>query len=655
MTRMNPRFRRVISASVMLAVSAAPGAVSTASDDVPFASYVPSKAGGFIRMRSVAAFDTLLGDLRAGILLATLTGAANPRAQSLDWSVLLERFLGPDTPVDQTELLNLEAAIALDSWHDPAHMVWFFRLKNPSLVDSWFPQDKRTAEDRSRTALMFRTNDGLIVALRDDVLVLTRRWVGDRLLIDVMQMLTGRPDAALQSDQRYNELLTYLPPNAVATLYVAEAPDRSPLSWVLGGAGERALAGVYGDDQRVDVAIRGTFATTVTYSDVEPDAVGQLMRLPRTTLFAMVQARSLDPRTLAGTGTSELLRFARLLVTMGRRRGVKDARRIDIGPHVVAAWGQSISSDRGFPELALMIECSDAPAFKQNLDAILNNVLATLHRAARGEADVPLAVGHQSYLGIPISVLPQVEGEQSDSRGMLRILTEIQPTWAAWGDWIILASCRSHLERILDAQFGLVPTLGSLPEAQFIRSARRGTAMLALAQTSDVAQQIDAWLEATGAASPPWLASQWWDSVLGIEAFLGPSLGIKLHEDHQPGGLRVKRTIQGTAGAGRLRGGDLIVGLNGRTLDLAQPQRDFRRQWRARDDGEKPVLRVLRDGTFTDVTLEVVEDNTAAIPEYDPEPWLRQLGSIARAITFGNVAVHVTDDRHYSARITLRK
>lgn len=619
-----------------------------------FTSYVPAEAAGYIRTRSLAAFDSLLGDFRAGELLSTLTGHVNARAIGVSWSMLLDKFLGSATSIDQAYLMSVDAAVVLDSWQDPTHMVWFFRLGDASLLNRWFPKERRTAQNTSRTDLMFRTEDGLIVALHGDVLVLARRWADDRLLIEIIQLLTGRHEASLAAEQKFHELRTYLPPDAVATVYALQAPRAMPLAWTLGTNGERLIAGLYTDGDRVDVAIRGATATPVSRADIDPSAVGQLMRLPRTTLFAMLQARTLDPRSLAGGSTSGLSRLARLLVTMGRRTASGHAEKIDIGPHVVLAWGQSIGNDDDFPELAVLVECADATGLKENVDDILTNVLSTLTRRGSESAARP-TIRHESYLGIPFSVLPAISNMPSDQLGMLEILKEVQPAWAAWGDWMILSTHRSYLERILDAQFGLIPTLGSLPDARFIHTMKRGTVLVAVAQTTDVANQIDAWLDGPAGVTPSWLDPLWWDKVLGVEPFAGPSLGIKLDDAFVAGGLLVQATFPTTAAAGHFHPGDRIFGFNGRTLDLAEPRRDFRQAWRRRNGAQPAVFRVLRQGKLLDVVLDPVGDAHEPVPEFNPKPWLRQLATVVRSIASGNLALHVTDDRHYSARMTLHK
>lgn len=619
-----------------------------------FTSYVPAEAAGYIRTKSFAAFDALLGDFRAGELLSALTGHVDAHASGVTWSMLLDKFLGSATSIDQTYLMGVEAAVVVDSWHDPTHMVWFFRLNDANLLNQWFPKERRTAQNTSRTDLMFRTEDGLIVALHGDVLVLARRWVDDRLLIETIQLVTGRHEASLGAEQKYHELRTYLPPDAVATVYALQAPRAMPLTWTLGTTGERLIAGLYTDGDRVEVAIRGTTATPVARADIDPSAVGQLMRLPRTTLFAMLQARTLDSRSLAGGSTSGLSRLARLLVTMGRRTGGGHAEKIDIGPHVVLAWGQSITSNDDFPELAVLVQCANATALKENVDDILANVLSALERTG-SESTVRPTIRHESYLGIPLSVLPEVSEVPSDQLGMLEVLKQVQPAWAAWGDWMILSTHRSYLERILDAQFGLIPTLGSLPDARFIHTMKRGTALVAVAQTTDVANQIDAWLDGPADATPSWLDPLWWDKVLGVEPFAGPSLGIKLDEAFVAGGLLVQATVPDTAAVGRFHPGDRIIGFNGRTLDLAEPKRDFRQAWRRRDGAQPAVFRVLRQGKLLNVVLKPVGDAHEPVPEFNPKPWLRQLATVVRSIASGNLTLHVTDERHYSARMTLHK
>ncbi len=630
--------------------------VDAASRDVPFGTYVPASVPYFVTLRSLTALDRALRDVKAGQLMAQLSGSGDERIRRADARSVLRAFLGREKSIDLPTLMGLSAAVAIDSWSDTPHAVWFFRLRDTTVVDQWFPEQRRTAQDTSRGALIFRTPDGLIVAQRGDILVLARRWIGDRLLIEIVQMLTGKPEASLAQSQRYQELAMYLPAASLATVYVNRPADEqsAPAATRIAGVElERVVIGLYASANDIDLAIRGTLVNESAQERLKPRAISQMLRLPHTTLFAATRTVDLDPAALVGQGGSGLSRYGRVLFSLlGRNQaGAKPVSKL--GPHVVFAWGQTITSTSDFPQVAVLVECEDSAEFKARLDGTLSNVTAAI-RTLDPQQLALLTVAHETHLGVGVSYIPTVTIDDPARLGALRLLTDIQPAWAAWGNWILLTSHREHLKRILDAQFGLVPTLGSLPAARVIRPGQQGVAMMSVAQTSIAAQQIDAWLAESSEDMPLWLDPIWWDSLLGADVLQSKSLGVRIERDYSPGQIRVSTTVAQTAAEGLLQRGDRIIGLNGRLIDLADPARDFRRQWRRRPRDARPTIRVMRDGEAMDVMLPIVVDEEGDRPEFDPAPVLRELASLARGVSFAGLTIHATDDQHYSARVTLR-
>lgn len=630
--------------------------VAAASRDVPFGRYIPASVPYFVTVRNLTALDRALGDVKAGQLLAQLSGSRDEEIRRADGRSVLQSFLGRESSIDLLTLTRLNAAVAIDSWSDTPHAVWFFRLRDTALVDEWFPQQRRAAQDTSRGALIFRTPDGLIVGQRDDILVLARRWVGDRLLVEIVQMLTGKPQASLEQSQHYQELATYLPAASLATIYVnGPADDQSaPAATRIAGLEmERFVIGLYASGNHIDLAIRGTRVHASAQKRLKPRAIGQMLRLPHTTLFAVTRAVDIDPAALAGKGGNELSRYARLLLSLRglNKEGAESVSKL--GPHVVFAWGQTLTGASDFPQVAVLVECEDSAELKAQLDGTLSNVTAAI-RTLDPQQLASLSVAHETHLGVGVSYIPTVTIDDPARLGALRLLTDVQPAWAAWGNWMLLATHREHLKRILNAQFGLVPTLGSVPAARVIRPGQQGVAMMSVVQASTAAQQIDAWLSASSDDMPLWLDPIWWDSLLGADVLQSKSLGVRIERSYSPGQITVSTTVAETAAEGLLHQGDHIIGLNGSLIDLADPARDFRKQWRRRPRDAGPTIRVMRDGEAMDVVLPIVVDEEGDRPEFDPAPVLRKLVSLARGVSFAGLTVHATDERHYSARITLR-
>jgi len=227
-------------------------------------------------------------------------------------------------------------------------------------------------------------------------------------------------------------------------------------------------------------------------------------------------------------------------------------------------------------------------------------------------------------------------------------------SWAAHGEWFLVALRREQIERILDAQFGLVPTLANIREVKALRKRQASNASILLLQpdlASDVLQRL---VLAGDAPHPAKLdPSLFADSALA-EAVRGGRLGIGMQVEQEPGTVVVARVYPDTAADGRLRPDDRIIGVDGRLLDLTSPNADLRRRWAEPPPSAGHTLRVQRDDTTIDVVLKRDE------PEAQPSdmltrslPVIRELATALRTIRFASLTVHPTDERHYSALLSL--
>lgn len=650
--------RRCVAVLLAFVLLAPAQTTQAASDDVRFTRYVPESAGCFVSVESLDRWDDTLPQLGVSAALALAGEVGGERRSGGDWQAALVNMVGDSAAIELTSLMTLRAGVAADSCGDLSRSVWYFHLPDPGVLDQWFPKKARKAQGRSEQATMFRTSDGLIVALREDVLLLSRRWVGDGLLVSAMQMMTGKSLPSLLEAKPYRELATYLPGHAVGTIFfvpthVSGAATRA--STVLRPSFDRVIVGVYDVDGRVDVAIRGRLRDELVQSPVSADGLGQLLRLPRSTLVAAVGTTSIDLNAEGASDGSELSRYAKLLMMLRGARADSHETLPTLGPHVVWVWGQDLTSPSDFPHVTLLAECDDAALAKSELDSLSTSVLSAVRTLGPDVPASSLSINRETHLGVSVSYVPPLATELADRFGTLGLLTDVEPAWAAWGDWLAISTHRTHLKSILDAQFGMAPTLGFLPHIRAAWRGDRSASVVMVMRGHAASRQIDDWLAIRSSPPPLWLDPSWWRSVLAGDLTRGASLGLRFAEPSRPGQITIVSVESGTLSDGRLHVGDQILGLNGQLLSLFNADQDFRRRWQKRAATQPPVLRVIRAGGAMDVELPRAAGTGADVERFDPSRTLRLIGAAGRDIGFASYSVQPSDAHHYAALLTLHR
>ncbi len=638
-----------------------PGALGQTKKNTPspsFARYVPESANCFVSVPHLDQWDETLPQLglSAAVVASGDTGTS-VRWAGGDWRKALMHTIGDESAIDLSTLLTVPAGVAADTCDDLSHAVWFFRLPDPGVLDTWFPSASRKVPGQSERAMMFRTPDGLIVALRDDVLLLARRWVGDGLLVSVMQLMTGKSLPSLDQSKAYRELVAYLPSHAMGTIFLVSPKAGSGVrpSTLLRPVFGSMIFALYDAGDRIDVAIRGKLRDEFARVPVKADVVDQLLRLPSSTILASVSTATIDLNRVGVSDNPRLSRYAKLLLTLRGARADANKSLPVLGPHVVLAWGQDLTSPSDFPQVTLLAECVDADQMATETDNLLTSVLDAVRTLRADFPATALEIKHETHLGVAISYVPPLAPELADRLGVFGLLTDVELAWAAWGDWIAVSTHRSHLKQILDAQFGLSPTLGSLPGAGAVSPRGRRAAAVAIMRGNAAAQQVGAWLANRSAPKPLWLDPLWWGSVLSGDLGKGTALGLGFGRSALAGQLAVTSVEPGTLSDGLVLTNDQILGVNGRLLALVGAQQDFLRLWQQRNRTHAPVLRVLRGGMALDVELPLAGAGESEMHPFDPSAALRMIRDAGRGAGFGSYVVRPSETRDYAAMLSLQK
>jgi hypothetical protein len=238
----------------------------------------------------------------------------------------------------------------------------------------------------------------------------------------------------------------------------------------------------------------------------------------------------------------------------------------------------------------------------------------------------------------------------------MKLLANIEPSWVVSDGWLTLSLSSAHLEQILDAQRGLIPTLGAVPDVRALGRRSGERTVFAVLQPDLATEVVQRWLDAHRRGSPSLLDPTWWQldqgnrrqaelqgrGFLAVEA---KELGVLVVEEIDPGG----------PAAPALEVGDWILGVDGVLLSLSAPAADFEARWVSSHAEPGPSLRIHRGDVARDVVVARVPRPTEpAEDRFDPVDLLRELVALGRALQFVSFEAHASDEVHYSARVSVR-
>lgn len=630
------------------------------SGGASFERYVPGSTEWYITASKPGEVEKGLRRAHAGRLWTALTGTSEGGDEPLDLRAALARFLGPKTSIDVDDLMNSEVGIAAHSWSGMSRGVLLVRVTDADAVQVWFPQLQHRRRNVARPARIFRTRDRLIVGVRDDILVMGHHWKGDPLLIRTLELLRGRKGETLEAAASYQQLKAHLPPRSLVQAFVTAPyanPENAPSDPRFWPAIGRAVIGLYEHDGRLELAVRGSLrAPAPAQGRLPTSTVERLLSLPRTTLLA--GATTFDLNYLFETAkksspTGLLSRFLTLLSGLQGAGSVRADPLPVLGPSFLVAWGQDLSGDGGTPQLAVLVQCSQAFQLRNEVTRIAGRIIKRISSIDADAAGAALKIEHTRHLGVRVTSIPLKDFVSRSRLPMARLFASLEPSWAASGDWLILALGREHLERLLDARFGLVPTLETLDDARGLRRPHLSQTGVMLFQGGLAADVIRRWLDDDRAGNASLLSAVWWERLVGSD--FEHRLGLAIREEARRGAVVVERVTARGPADGRLQPGDRIIGIDGRLLALSSPASDLRERWASLMARSTPTLRVLRNEEALDVVLPTrASDDKLALLRLEPAAALDELVSLIHVVQSATFAVYASEEQRYSARLTLR-
>lgn len=633
-------------------------APSPSRGPMPMTRFVPSSAKMFVNVRRLSEVDRALHRAEAWPMWNLVSGAELGAAGDLQKAIAT--FLGPGSTIPVEDVLRCEIGFIADSWSGIGSAVWMARITDEGLLDKWFPRSQR-AEGRQPNGLrFFRTQDGVIVAVKDGIAVMSRRSDRGTMLRDVLGLMSGSRADSLDRDARFQNLLSYLPQRELATIYLsprsfASRKDERPPVGLRPDFDSLAIR-LYEDNGRLDFAIRGRLASPSRLEAVDAGSIDQLLRLPQSTVGAATI--SVDfAGAYAAAGSAAGGRLAQYVALLDGLTGgdVSAANLIQqLGPNLIVAWEPDLRSTTQSPQIALMLESKDARLSAEFADEAAGNAIKLLQAMDPREDAPALTLRETTHLGSRIRSIPLRPFADSSPLPIARLLGDCEPAWTSWGKWVIVALHREHIERILDAQAGLGPTLANMPDVQLLAKQRGDRAMFCVGRPGMAADVLDQWLAAHERGSVSLLDPGWWQpSGRRVGESVG-TLGIGMKANQRAGMVVVARVHPDSPAAGLLQPGDRIIGIDGTLLPMKSPNAELRRRWHSLTQ-ESASIRVLRGEETLDIPIKKAgaEDSWATLM-MQPADAIREFAAVGHAMQFASFSVLAGDDAHYSARLSLR-
>ena len=156
------------------------------------------------------------------------------------------------------------------------------------------------------------------------------------------------------------------------------------------------------------------------------------------------------------------------------------------------------------------------------------------------------------------------------------------------------------------------------------------------ARPKRIGRTLEQWLEEIGSKRPEMLEPRWWDRLRRRERESQVQLGII--PSPSAVGVKVGETMEGYPAHRRLLVGDVIMSVDGRALDSANPRVSLRERLAGRKDPAQVVLGIRRENAERDVT----------IPMPTPGGWGESVSSIEAVRGIGR-AIQLFEEIQFTA------
>ena len=637
-------------------------APSAAAQDraVPFARYVPADVNIYVATRKLENVSASFDRANAWRLLQFLSGEDDGARPALLTSVA--GFFGLSDQSADWGFMDLEVGVTAPSWSDLGEAVWLLRPANESVLERLFPSRGRTEPGKVGDAAFFRTRTGLMVGTLDDTAVIGRRSERGSTLAQALELMGGRSSDSLVVSPAFRELAAYLPANPLALVYaagsaIAAANPSEASRWR--PTFDRAAVGLYERQGRIDIAVNAVLAHPRKKPKLSDLALERLFRLPDTTLLASVFTFDFDDALRAAVSGNApkgtFGRYLRFLAALQPSTENAGAGLPKLGPHVILVWGQNLSLGGSMPQVAILVECREGDGVDARASAIAEQAVRLFRMVDRSNAAAPLSIERTRHLGATISHVSFEAYAKTSQTPFAQLLSHADPAWSVHNGWLIVGLSIDHVESIVESELGLMPRLGELRDVRPLRHQSMDRSVLSVLQAGVAADVLKEWVAAYQSGSPSLLDPKWWNAASERAAGSPSPFGFQMAAEEEPGAVVVSRVYPRSVADGRLEVGDRVIGIDGTLLTMHDANADFRSRWDDSTTAPGLALRILRGSGVVEVTLpKSALADAGPTDRINPAAALRELASLGRTLEFAGFGVNVTDERHYSARLSLR-
>lgn len=643
------------------------GPISATADDAihrsSLARWAPPDTGFFVELNRLGAPD---GDelssraKTADRLYSLVFGSTETDGGRADWQRIL-RSLGLKPGDTARELLSRRFAVAAPSLRRLAEGMIIVQLEpdDVSLERDFFPPDNIDTIDGRGDVTIYRTRNVLSAAMNSRVLVLSQRHNQGSMYRRCVRLMMTHNVRTLAATEDFKRSLASLADGLDVLVYMnggGGAVESTDIKELLGLHLARGTMGLYLHDDGVRVSVHGVEVGSRSKTSVPEVPVAQILSLPQSTLGLWCTKldvggaiRRLVAESLTG---KDAPKFFKLLAGAIDIESINQAVLEKLGTGAVVVWDQYLGSGPDVPQLAIMIRADDAADVRDGLADTVQIVVDWLDLQDRGASGRPIRFSQSEYLGQTVYELElpaTVWGAFSDKNGGLLF----RPAFTSMDDWLIVATGADQIRNMIDAHWGLTPTLGVLPD---VRDATRSDVMaaFALAQPALAAEVVDSWIKEPDAPVRRWFERLLVDSHTNATMSRAPRLGIGVRAGSQPGTVEVVRVYANGRAHGVLLPGDTVVGVNGRLLNLESPADHIRRDLAKPGEDGSWAFRVRRGGEILNLSVDAQPKSRGADGRVDPIGAMRQLQSVAEIVDFASIRVAKSDVAGFSADLNLR-
>ena len=638
--------RTLASATCWLLFLAPTVALAQNSDrkiDLPeLANAVPADAGIFIEIEGLTGIDTLLSQRDTWRMIRHMLGDEQD-----GWQKLLAETLGAKTSDEITALVRERVAVAARDWEHLADGIIIFTLPSPDALRRDADQPRYQAAQRIGDVRIMQSETGLWIAKHGRTVILSQSYVGDSFLRDAVDLLAGRANRSLASDEPFRRLIRGLPSPRAGCIYWKRAGEAAATTQpTLADAGpwpalRRGAISLHFRRNRLEVFLQGEPELAADPGYRPRIVYDRVAALPQTTLAAWSGSMDVSQIYDIAIADDSIPGLSNLIEPL-RDPAMDEAFRDDVianlGPRFIVAISADLLSGTMAPRIAVMIESTDATGVATRLKEFFEEIAAG---SDEEQAQPRLHVETSEYLGAEILELHLPSTEARDKRRTLATLIarNLTPSIAAVRGWVVASTSAEHIRRIIESSNGLNAVLGEVPVITRSERTLRRSISAAVVQPALAMSTLKQWID-------------WMDSAESDE-LEQHRLGIRLRAEPDGGMVVIEDVASNGPSIDVLEPGDAIIGFGKRLLAMHRPHDDLEAMLSAADPQRPVRLRIMRHGEMHEAMIVPAQPD---VPEPVQEISLRRLGllrNVASELATAVYSVARSSPTEYRAYLVL--